>query len=499
MKTVVTAHTLHNLLGDAVSGVSAHIPVAGLSYDSRTTRPGDLFFALPGRHSSGADFARQAESRGAAAIVSETPISGLGIPLITVSSARKSLALVAATFRGNPSSSLAVAGVTGTNGKTTTAWIIRHLCDVAGRACGLVGTVEYILPGRIEEASRTTPESADLHAMLAEMRDGGFRAAAIEVSSHGLIQHRTTGVEFDSAIFTNLTQDHLDYHGTMDAYFEAKALLFLRLAEQTLKKGRAVINSDDRFGRRMMDRIPASTPVITYGQGSNCAFRASAIQSTHEGTTFRLDAKGRSYLVRTPLIGVYNVMNTVAALGAVSSMGIELRRAVAAAASIPQVPGRLERVPGRRSFQCYVDYAHTPDAVSGVLKTLRQIAKRRIITVFGCGGDRDRTKRPMMASAAEELSDHAILTSDNPRGEDPDAILREAASGFRSNASEIISDREDAIRRAVDLAGSGDIVLIAGKGHEKYQEIGGVRHPFDDVRTAARAMNGKTNEAEDRR
>lgn len=499
MKTAVTPHNLQNLLRGAVSGVAAQIPVAGLSYDSRTTRAGDLFFALPGSRSSGADFARQAESRGAVAVVAETPLPGLGIPVVTVASARERLALAASTYHGNPSSSLAVAGVTGTNGKTTTAWIIRHLCDAAGRACGLVGTVEYILPGRTEPASRTTPESADLQGMLAEMRDGGFRAAAIEVSSHGLIQHRTTGVEFDAAVFTNLTQDHLDYHGTMDAYFEAKALLFERLSGQTGKKGRAVINSDDRFGRRLMDWIPSSIPVITYGQGSNCAFRASAIQSNHEGTTFRLDAKGRSYLVRTPLIGIYNVMNTVAALGAVSAMGIELRRAVAAAASTPQVPGRLERVPGRRSFQCYVDYAHTPDAVSGVLKTLRQIAKRRIIMVFGCGGDRDRAKRPLMAAAAEELSDIAILTNDNPRGEDPASILREAASGFRSTTPEIISDREEAIRRAVDLAGSGDIVLIAGKGHEKYQEIGGLRHPFDDVRVASRAMNGKVSEGEERR
>lgn len=495
----MTPMRLGELLPNLVWGGVEHLAVTGLGYDSRKVRSGDLFFALPGSHASGTDFARQAESRGAIAVVAETPLPGLSIPVFTVSSARESLALSATRFHGNPSSSLAVAGVTGTNGKTTTAWIIRHLCDAAGRSCGLLGTIEYILPGRIEAASHTTPESADLQGLLAEMRDGGFRAAALEVSSHGLVQHRTTGVEFDAAVFTNLTQDHLDYHGSMDAYFEAKALLFQRLAAQTGKKGRAVINSDDRFGRRLIDRLPETLPVITYGQGSNCAFRASAIQGTHEGTTFRLDAKGRSYLVRTPLIGIYNVLNTVAALGAVSAMGVELRRAVAAAASTPQVPGRLERVAGRRAFQCYVDYAHTPDAVSGVLKTLRPICKGRIITVFGCGGDRDRGKRPLMAAAAEEFSDLAILTTDNPRGEDPLAILKEAAAGFRTSAHEILPDREEAIRRAVDLAGPGDIVLIAGKGHEKYQEIAGVRHPFDDVRVATRAMVGKTTEGEDRR
>ena len=499
MRVDTPNQTLSKLLAPVNPGAGRDLEIAGICYDSRTVKPGDLFFALPGSHASGAAFARQAESGGAVAIVSEAPIPGVGIPVVTVPSAREALALASRTFHGNPSSSLAVAGVTGTNGKTTTAWMIRHLCDAVGRACGLVGTVEYVLPGRIEPATRTTPESADLQGLLAEMRDGGFRAAAIEVSSHALVQHRTTGVDFDAAVFTNLTQDHLDYHGTMEEYFEAKALLFDRLAGQTEKKGRAVINSDDRFGRRLLDRMGSSRPVITYGQGSNCSFRASAVQTTHEGTTFRLDAKGRSYLVRTPLIGIYNVLNTTAALAAVSAMGVELRRAVAAAATIPQVPGRLERVPGRRGFQCFVDYAHTPDAVAGVLRTLRQISRGRIITVFGCGGDRDRAKRPLMAASAEELSDLAILTSDNPRGEDPAAILREAAAGFRTRSPEVVPDREQAILRAVDLAAPGDIVLIAGKGHEKYQEIGGIRHPFDDVRVASRAISLKTPTAEERR
>lgn len=492
--SIMTSAPFHagigRLLGDLLREVPSALektPVTGLAYDSRRVAPGDLFFALPGSRDDGTLHAAEAAQKGAVAVVSEKQLQ-VGIPSITVPSARRAMAAAAAEFHGHPSRSLAVAGVTGTNGKSTTAWIIRHLCDAVGRPCGLVGTIRYELPGVSEQASRTTPESVDLERMLARMRDGGFRAAALEVSSHALMQHRSDGVEFDAAVFTNLTRDHLDYHGTMDAYFEAKARLFTMLAVQQSKKGRAVVNIDDKYGRRLLDTLPKGVPVITYGQGSNCQFRASAIRNSALGTTFQLDAKGRSYLVRTPLIGLFNVYNTAAALAAVSSMGVELRRAIAAAATIPQVPGRLERVPGKRNFQAYVDYAHTPDALENVLRSLRQIAPARIITVFGCGGDRDRSKRPLMASSAELLSDHVIVTSDNPRSEDPMAILREVGKGFRGASHEVYAQREAAIRRAVELAGPEDVILVAGKGHEDYQEIAGVRHPFDDVKVTARAM-----------
>jgi len=408
-----------------------------------------------------------------------------------VLSARVAMADLATAYYSFPSRSLAVAGITGTNGKTTTSWIIRHLCDAVGRSCGLIGTIRYILPGVVEPASRTTPESLDLQRMLAGMRDGGFRAVSVEVSSHALVQQRVRGTEFDAAVFTNLSQDHLDYHASMEEYFEAKIGLFRMLASQTKKKGRAVINTDDRYGHRLLDRI-SGVPVITYGQGSNCDFRASNIKCSPLGTIFRLDAKGRSYLVRTPLIGLFNVLNTVAALASASAMGLELRRLIAAAATIPQVPGRLERVPGRRNFQAYVDYAHTPDALDNVLVALRQMAPARIITVFGCGGDRDRSKRPLMAASAERHSDKVILTSDNPRSEDPAAIIREVSLGFRGTFHESVADREGAIRRSVELAGPDDIVLIAGKGHEDYQETGADRKPFDDVKVTARAMGEKS-------
>ena len=469
---------------------SPSVIVRGLSCDSRTVVPGDLFFALPGLHDNGGHFASDAAARGATGIVSEQELGGLSVPLVRVPAAREAMADIAAAFYRHPSATLAVAGVTGTNGKTTTAWIIRHLCERVGRSCGLIGTIEYVLPGIVAPATRTTPESIELQRMMAVMRDGGFRAVSLEVSSHALIQQRVRGTEFDAAIFTNLTQDHLDYHGSMEEYFAAKTLFFTQLAGQTRKKGRAIINSDDRYGSRLLDRI-GSLPVITYGQGSNCNFRASNIRYSSLGTTFRLDARGRSYLVRTPLIGLFNVYNTVAAIAAVAGMGLELRRVVTAAATIPQVPGRVQRVPGHRNFQAYVDYAHTPDALENILKVLRPLSPARIITVFGCGGDRDRSKRPLMAAAAENYSDLIIITSDNPRSEDPLAIIREMEKGLRGTGHEKYVDRESAIRRAVELAGPNDIILIAGKGHETYQETAIGQYPFDDVSITARAMAEK--------
>jgi len=468
----------------------ANPEITGLGYDSRGVSPGDLFFAIQGEREKGKRFSGDAVSRGAAAVLCDEEISDLEVPIVRVNDARVAMADLAASYFGYPSLSLAVAGVTGTNGKTTTAWIIRHLCDSTGRSCGLIGTIRYILPGVDEPAVRTTPESIDIQRMLSLMRDGGFKAAALEVSSHALCQKRVCGIEFDAAVFTNLSQDHLDYHGSMEKYFEAKEELFSLLGSQTRKKGRAIVNADDRYGHRLLDRI-GTLSVITYGQGSNCSFRASNIQYSLNGTTFRLDAKKRSYLVRTPLIGLFNVYNTLAALAATSAMGLELRRAVTAAATIPQVPGRLERVPARRNFQAFVDYAHTPDALANVLESIRQLAPRRIITVFGCGGNRDRSKRPMMASVAERHSDLVIVTTDNPRAEDPLEIIREVEKGFRGSEHESFVDRESAIRRGVEIAGPGDVLLIAGKGHETHQETATGYQPFDDVSITARAMVDK--------
>ncbi len=482
---------------DLLAGVEIQAPatarlpqVSGLCYDSRKAREGDLFFALKGARSDGGDFARDAVARGAVAVISESPLPECPAPVIAVSDARAAMARAAAVFFGHPSRALKVVAVTGTNGKTTTAFLARHILDRELRRTGLIGTVKYAIADREREAARTTPESVDLQALLAEMRDAGCRAAVMEASSHALEQKRCADVDFDAAVFTNLTQDHLDYHKTMEAYFEAKCLLFQGLAGQTSKKGRAIINGDDRFGRLLADRLVKSpVPVTTFGLGAQADFRATDVRFDAQGSTFHLEARGRTYLVRLPLIGAFNILNALAALAACAAVGIEVRAAVKALAEAPQVPGRLERVPARRHFQVFVDYAHTDDALRNVLTALRGLSPARLLVVVGCGGDRDHAKRPLMAAAATRLADFSILTSDNPRSEDPLQILADMTAGVhRGAAYEILPDRAAAIRRAVNLAGPGDIVLIAGKGHENYQEGASGRAPFDDVLMARRAI-----------
>lgn len=470
--------------------------VESLCYDSRQCRPGALFFALRGAKEDGSKFVAQAAQQGAVAIVSDAALSACAIPFIQVPNARVAMAEMAAAFYGRPADSLKVMGVTGTNGKTTTAFLVKHILDADQRRCGLIGTVKYCVGDREIDAPRTTPESVDLQELLAEMIGAGSKAVAMEVSSHALVQHRAKGIGFDAAVFTNLTQDHLDFHKTMEKYFEAKAILFEGLTKQK-KKGRAIINIDDRYGRFLVERFEKQVQVVTYGLGVAANFRATNVRFDATGSTFQLTAKGRQYLVRLPLIGSFNIYNALGALAAAHAMGMELRAAVAAIAKAPQVPGRLERVNAKRNFQVFVDYAHTDDALRNVLRTLRDLNPRNLITVFGCGGDRDRAKRPLMAAAAEEFSDWCILTSDNPRSEDPLKILADIRKGLRGKRFEEIPDRAEAINRAVQLAGDGDIVLLAGKGHENYQEFSeGKRIPFDDVAVARRAIEAKRVEVD---
>jgi UDP-N-acetylmuramoyl-L-alanyl-D-glutamate--2,6-diaminopimelate ligase len=471
--------------------------VESLSCDSRQTVPGTLFFALRGARLDGAKFVAQAAENGAVAIVSDAALPTCASPLIRVPDARAAMADIAAAFHGSPANKLKVMGVTGTNGKTTTAFLVKHLLDADQRRCGLIGTVKYCVGDTAFDAPRTTPESLDLQQLLAQMLDAGNKAVAMEVSSHALVQHRARAIDFDTAVFTNLTQDHLDYHRTMEEYFEAKATLFEGLAAQKKKKARAVINIDDRYGHRLSERFKRRIPVITYGQRVGSNFRASDIRFDATGSEYHLEARGRSYLVRLPLIGSFNIYNSLAAIAASAAMGMELRSAVAAIARAPQVPGRLERVPAKRSFQVFVDYAHTDDALRNVLRTLRELRPSRLITVFGCGGDRDRAKRPLMAAASEEFSDWSILTSDNPRSEDPARILAEMRAGLRANRHEEIVERTEAIRKAVQLAGPGDIILIAGKGHETYQEFADRKIPFDDAAVARRSLEEKRVEIEE--
>jgi UDP-N-acetylmuramoyl-L-alanyl-D-glutamate--2,6-diaminopimelate ligase len=328
--------------------------------------------------------------------------------------------------------------------------------------------------------------------LLAQIANAGCRAATMEVSSHALAQDRTRGLEWDVTVFTNLTQDHLDFHGTMKNYFESKLKLFTQLASQQKKrKPVAVINIDDRYGEQLLGKIDKSIPLITYGMGVRADFRASNYRMEFGGTSYQLDARGKSYLVRIPLIGRFNVANSLAALAAANAMGIGVREAVLSLGKSPQVPGRLEMVPAKRQFQIFVDYAHTPDALLNVLKTLRELEPRHLIVVFGCGGDRDREKRPLMAQVVDLNADYAIITSDNPRKEDPAAIISQVERGFRSSHYEKIIDRAQAIARSIALAQPRDIVLIAGKGHETYQEFADHTVPFDDIQVARRALENR--------
>ena len=377
--------------------------IESLCCDSRRAGPGTLFFALRGARIDGAQFVAQAAEKGAVAIVSDAALPACAPSLIRVPDARAAMADIAAAFYGNPADKLKVMGVTGTNGKTTTAFLVKHLLDADQRRCGLIGTVKYCIGESEMDAPRTTPESLDLQEILAQMLDAGNKAVAMEVSSHALVQHRARAIDFDTAVFTNLTQDHLDYHKTMEQYFEAKVMLFEGLAVQRKKKARAVINIDDRYGHRLSERFKRKIPVITYGQRVGSDFRATDVRFDATHSAYHLQAKGRSYLVRLPLIGSFNIYNSLAAIAAAASMGMELRAAVAAIANAPQVPGRLQRIPAKRSFQVFVDYAHTEDALRSVLRTLRELRPNRLITVFGCGGDRDRAKRPLMAAASEEF------------------------------------------------------------------------------------------------
>jgi UDP-N-acetylmuramoyl-L-alanyl-D-glutamate--2,6-diaminopimelate ligase len=485
-------------LNELISGVptlerwgNLGVDVTSLQYDSRRVGQGALFFALPGVKVDGQVFAKRAIEAGAAAVVAqgapETVRTDLG--WIRVANAREAMGRIAANFYGQPSRKLKVAGVTGTNGKTTTAFLIQHLNRAALRECGLIGTVRHDTGGRLVDAANTTPESVDIHGLLAEMKENGCRAAAMEVSSHGLDQHRVSGIEFDAGVFTNLSQDHLDYHGTMERYFEAKRQLLVHLGNQSgTKKPVMVINGDDAYGQRLLKESIEGVKLVSFGFAYRCDYRASNFRSAFEGTTFQLDTAGRQMLVRLPLIGRFNVYNALGALAAGQAMGLNLREAVANLAEAPQVPGRMEDVGEKMPFRVFVDYAHTPDALEKACLTLRELQPARLITVFGCGGDRDRAKRPLMAATAAQHSDLVVLTSDNPRTEDPEAILDDAAKGLGGAESVRIADRREAIRHAIAQAQPRDIVLIAGKGHETYQQIGDTKFDFDDRQEARFAI-----------
>ncbi|HLL88575.1 MAG TPA: UDP-N-acetylmuramoyl-L-alanyl-D-glutamate--2,6-diaminopimelate ligase [Tepidisphaeraceae bacterium] len=466
-----------------------NVEITGVCEDSRVVRPGELFVARPGTKTDGGQFVRDAAARGAAAVVTQAPVADCPVPQVVVKDAAIAAALLAHGFHRHPTSSLRVLGVTGTNGKTTTTYIVRHLLAKAAVRCGLIGTVE-IDDGRTRrESTMTTPGSVELAGLFASMRDKGCRAAVMETSSHSLDQNRVAGVRYAGAGFTNLTGDHLDYHKTMDAYAAAKAKLFTMLPDEAV----AVINGDDKWSDRMIGGCAAR--VIRYGFGKNADYRARDVSVTAEGTTFVLHTPDGKAEVRSPLVGKHNIENILTAAALVGEVfGLTVGQLAAGLKEAVGAPGRLQAVRAGQPFAVLVDYAHTDDALENVLTALRPLCKGRLRVLFGCGGDRDRTKRPRMAKAAEKLADVVYVTSDNPRTEDPGAIIREICGGFTAGGARsavVEPDRHAAIRRILADAAPGDVVLLAGKGHENYQIIGAEKRHFDDVEEAQRALGEK--------
>jgi UDP-N-acetylmuramoyl-L-alanyl-D-glutamate--2,6-diaminopimelate ligase len=465
--------------------------VTAIAYDSRRVSPGALFVALRGLRADGTAFAAQAASRGAAAVVAESArVSGVDAPWIRTSDARLALALLADRFYDHPSRRMPVIGVTGTNGKTTTAYLLAAMLDAAGRTAGIMGTVVYRVGREEREAGRTTPEAPDVQQLLAEMIARGCRAAVMEVSSHALALKRVDGIAFAAAIFTNLTRDHLDFHEDMEAYFAAKRRLFEMLPADAW----GIINADDP---RATSLGAACGRAWTYGLTSPADVTVTGLSSDLGGLTLDVRTPRGSVALRSPLVGRPNAYNILAATAAAAALDVPLDAIAAGVHALRGVPGRFEVVSSPADeVTVVVDYAHTDDALRNLLETARPLARHRLLTVFGCGGDRDKTKRPLMGMVAARLSDGVIITSDNPRSEDPDRIIEDIKrgipgspqAGVRAASVVAITDRAEAIAQAVAHAQPGDLVLIAGKGHEKYQQIGDRVLPFDDAAVARDAL-----------
>lgn len=465
--------------------------VADLAYDSRKVRPGTLFFCVSGEKSDGHDFASAAVGAGAAALVVERELD-VGVPQLVVADARAAMGPLAARFFGDPTAELKVAGITGTNGKTTTAFLLREILEAAGARCGLLGTVKQVVGGVDEAVERTTPEAIDLQRTFRRMRDAGDAACAMEVSSHALALHRVDAVDFDVALFTNLTQDHLDFHAGMEDYFRSKRLLF------EMQPRTAIVNVDDPYGRRLAEEFDC----VTFSAGGvEADLTVSDVRLSAAGTEFTVHAGptgrkptyavenrpvGGDLRVATRLVGEFNLANALGALAAAIAMGVDPEAAAAGLAQAAPPPGRFEPIDEGQPFAVLVDYAHTPDSLENVLRAAGEMTAGRVISVFGAGGDRDRGKRPLMGRAGVALSDLAVITSDNPRSEFPDAIVAEVAEGAKEGGEvELEVDRREAIALALGEAHPGDTVVIAGKGHEQGQEFeNGRKIPFDDREVA---------------
>jgi UDP-N-acetylmuramoyl-L-alanyl-D-glutamate--2,6-diaminopimelate ligase len=486
--------TLREILAEVrlqapLSPALSPVDVDGLDYDSRRVKPGYLFFAFPGSHADGRQFAQAALDAGAVAVASESaPPEGLSERWIQVAHGRHALALAARNFYHRPDERIALTGITGTNGKTTTAFLIDSILGAAGLTTAMVGTIEYHLAGRVLPAVNTTPESLDLLRIFAELEQAGGTHATLEVSSHALALGRVYGLHFHTAIFTNLTRDHLDFHTTMEDYFAAKQLLFTGAGSPPPTW--AVLNRDDSWCRRLA--LTGSTEPIWYGLGQGAGVRASHISSSLQGLRFEVQSPEGRFTVESAMLGRINVYNILAACCAGLSYGLSPGVIVKGIAQCRAVPGRFERIDEGQPFGVVVDYAHTDDALKNVIAVARALTRKRVITLFGCGGDRDRTKRPLMGQVAAAGSDFVILTSDNPRSEDPLAIMNDALVGIqRADVQYTVEpDRATAISRAIKEARPGDIVLLAGKGHETYQVLKDKTIHFDDREVARGVLRG---------
>ena len=462
-------------------------PVFGLEYDSRRVRPGYLFFAFPGSRTDGREFAHPAIDQGAIGVVSETDApAGFRAPWIKVAHGRKALAWAARNFYVRPDERLCLAAITGTNGKTTTSFLIDSILRTAGHVTALIGTIEYRLAGEVRAAVNTTPESLDLYRIFAELEAAGGTHVTMEVSSHALALGRVFGIAFHTAIFTNLTRDHLDFHGTMEDYFAAKQLLFA--PPDTAAPKWAVVNHDDPYGRLI--QVKAGTRRVGYGFQAGADMRASELETGFDGLKFTVEHEGQKIALASPMVGQINAYNILAACGAALTFGIDWSTIATGIAQCGSVPGRFERVDEGQPFMVVVDYAHTDDALRNAIAVARGLSPKRVITLFGCGGDRDRSKRPLMGMAAAEGSDFVVLTSDNPRSEDPLGIMNDALVGLRRyDVPHLVEpDREKAIRAAIGEAQEGDIVILAGKGHETYQVFKDRTIHFDDREIARKVL-----------
>lgn len=488
-------HTLFELNGGRIQGNSSHNlqRVTELISDSRRVTPGSAFFALPGMRTDGTHHIQEALARGAKTIVTENP--GLEVPdsvaKVCVDNARKTLAKFAKRYYGNPDDHLDLIGVTGTNGKTTVTTLTRHLLEDSGHPVGLIGTVRYHLGDREVPSFRTTPESTDLYSLLRSMLVGGCSEAVMEVSSHGIHQSRVSGLNLGVSVFLNLTRDHLDYHGTMEAYFNEKRKIFNGLNGKLPKV--AVINGDCTYGKRLMNELPPQVRVLTFGLEEGNDFRARNIDLQENGTEFILDAPTGTHVVTSPMLGRFNVMNLMASLAIIHSLGRSVSDTLRKVGAFEGVDGRMERVDCSERYKVVVDYAHTPDALRNALSMLRECTPGKLHLVFGCGGDRDRGKRMEMTRVACAGADTVWATSDNPRTESQSNIFRDMRKGISKGVeAHFIEDRRRAISLALDGANEGDCVLIAGKGHETFQEVQYTAIPFDDRKVADELLQAKS-------